>query len=440
LNWSDKVDRSEPIRIKPMSEVNARFYSLKYKEDKDYVNARYKTSYSKNYGDYIFDNNLEFSKDTQTTEIIFAPTPLAQDSARPDDKVCSWILKINNGVEDTTESIIRILQAKKIDGVSNWNIYDRGGNLRTQNYYGYAGHFDDPDVPSLDLNFGVPAELYYNLAAGALGNNLFNIFYSSYLAEITDINSKLFTCKMWLNEKDIYNLDFSKFIWIDGSLFRLNKIHDYTPGDLCKVDLLKVIYTTYSDIGNPNATPSVRIGSQEWTLKNLDTLKYNNGDAIILVSSKADWQYNCDLRIPTCCYYNYDPANAEYGLLYNWWAVTDYRGIAPSGYKVPSLADYVTLQDYLGGDTVAFTHMRETGTSHWYQDYGDNTSGFTAYGSGINDYDGNFYDFRDVWISWTSDEDGFDSGVYFGGNWNTAYTFNQYYNKCAGFALRCLKA
>jgi hypothetical protein len=144
------------------------------------------------------------------------------------------------------------MQVKKITDVDQWNILNDypeatgnisgGANLTA---YGYAGHLDDPDAPNVDLNFGATQELYFNLATGALSNNMFNAYYSSYMAEITDKDSRLLTAKFKLTEKDIFNLDFGKFIWIDGVLYRLIKIYDYSEGELCKVDLLRVIYTTY---------------------------------------------------------------------------------------------------------------------------------------------------------------------------------------------------
>jgi len=83
------------------------------------------------------------------------------------------------------------------------------------------------------------------LAAGALSNNLFNAYYSSYMAEITDKDSRVITVKMKFTESDIYNLDFGRYILIDQVLYRLSKIIDYVPGELCKVQLLRVISTNY---------------------------------------------------------------------------------------------------------------------------------------------------------------------------------------------------
>ena len=253
LDWSDKIDRSEPIRIKPMSELNARYYQMLYKSDNDWKNEEYRKLYNEGYGDRIYDNGFEFAKETDKTEVIFSSTILYGYiiNGNPVDKIVSAIYKKNNGLEQQVASNIRILQAKKITGKSNWFIQNRTptgiSNLSSAlTTYGYAGHFDNPDAPNSDLNFGATKQLFYELASGALSNNLFNAYYSSYLAEITDKDSRLLTVKMKLTESDIYNLDFGRYILIDQVLYRLSKIIDYAPGELCKVQLLRVISTNYN--------------------------------------------------------------------------------------------------------------------------------------------------------------------------------------------------
>ena len=247
VDWSDKVDRSKPIRLKPMSEANARYYELKWKQDNDFYNEDYRKKYNEGYGDRIYDNGLEFAKDKETVEVIFAASPLYGTTG--EDKVFPAIYKKsnNNSAEDPIEHIIRIMQVKLVTGVTSWNILNGATVLGSNTDYLYAGHFDDPDAPNADLNFGATKELYFNLAAGNLSNNLFNAYYSPYLSEITDKDSRLLTAQFKLTDLDIYNLDFAKFIYIDGALYRLAKIIDYTPNsnDTTKVELLRVINTVY---------------------------------------------------------------------------------------------------------------------------------------------------------------------------------------------------
>jgi len=248
VDWSLKVDRSKPMRIKPMSELNSRYYNYKYRQDNDFYSENYRKKFNEGYGDYIFDTGFEFAKETQSVELIFANSVLTRVSGV--DKTISSIYKLSNEntKEDRIDSVIRIMQAKKITGVTNWNMRNgiAGSVIASFNAYGYAGHLNDPVNPTFDLCFAPPQELSFTIATYT-ANNLFNTYWSTYMAEITDKDSRLLTCTMKLAYKDIYKLDFARLIWIDGVLFRLNKITDFnaTNEDVCSVELLKIINRIY---------------------------------------------------------------------------------------------------------------------------------------------------------------------------------------------------
>jgi len=246
VDWSLKVDRSKPMRIKPMSELNSRYYYFKFKSDNDFFNENYRKKYNEGYGDFIYDTEFDFAKETKTIEVMFAGSVLTNYTGK--DKLFPSIFKLSNSnkSEDRMDSVVRIMQAKKINGVTSWKIKNGNTNLVTLTSYGFAGHIDDPTTPTFDLNFSVPKEINFSVAAYPSAN-MFNSYWSAYLAEITDKDSRLLTCTMKLAFKDIYKLDFSKLIWIDGALYRLNKISDFnaTNEDVCSVELLKVINRIY---------------------------------------------------------------------------------------------------------------------------------------------------------------------------------------------------
>jgi hypothetical protein len=246
IDWTDKVDRGSVMRLKPMSEFTARYYDYKYKQDNDFYAENYRKKYNEGYGDLIYDSENEFVKEVDSTELIFASTILYQKTGT--DKIYSAIYKLSNEntKEDKMDSVIRILQAKKVTGMTSWAIKNGATTLASYTDYGYAGHVNDPLNPTDDINWGSPKELYFTTTSYTTAN-LFNGYWSEYIAEITDKDSKLLTCSLKLNEVDIYNLDFSKLIYIDGSLWRLNKVLDYNPMDfnVTKVELLKVIELTY---------------------------------------------------------------------------------------------------------------------------------------------------------------------------------------------------
>jgi hypothetical protein len=250
IDWSQKIDTGSTMSIKPMSQLNARYYAYKYTPDTDYYNDNYLKKYGQTYGDYLYDSEFDFVKDTASTQIIFAPSILFQPTGHGHaDKYYTTIFKLsnNNTQEDPMDSVIRILMAKKLSIAHSWHIRSgsgSGGILATLTTYGYAGHLDDPTNPTVDINFGAPKELQFP-ASTYPTNNLFNTYNLPYILEITNIESKLLTCRVYLTAVDVYNLDFSKYIWINGVLFRLNKIESYDPTAYrtTLVNLLKVINT-----------------------------------------------------------------------------------------------------------------------------------------------------------------------------------------------------
>ena len=246
LDWTNKVDRAKPLSIKPMSEVNARYYNYKFKQDNDFYNENYRKKYTEGYGDFIYDTEFDFVKETDNLEVIFAASVLYQATGQ--DKVFPAIYKKSNtnSAEDRMDSIIRIMQTKKITSVTSWNILNTSTVLGSFTSYGYAGHLNDPINSTSDINFGAPKELQF-APTNFTEFNVFADFHSPYLAEITNKDSKLLSCFGLLDIVDIFNLDFSKYVYIDGVLFRLNKVENFNPMEYntTKLSFLKVINTRY---------------------------------------------------------------------------------------------------------------------------------------------------------------------------------------------------
>ena len=106
---------------------------------------------------------------------------------------------------------------------------------------------------------------------------------------------------------------------------------------------------------------SVLIGEQSWTSENLNVDRFRNGDLIPEAKTAEEWINAGKNKQAAWCYYNNDPNNeAKYGKLYNWHAVNDTRGLAPTGWHVPTEAEWTILSDFLGGENQAGTKMKST--------------------------------------------------------------------------------
>ena len=140
-----------------------------------------------------------------------------------------------------------------------------------------------------------------------------------------------------------------------------------------------------------NVYHTVIIGEQVWMSENLKTTKYRNGNPIPKVSDGTTWSNH---SIGAYCNYNkYEDNSTTYGRLYNWYAVNDSRNIAPTGWHIPSDAEWTTLTTYLGGECVAGGNLKETGITHWQSPNtgATNKTGFTALPGGYRHCNGDFF-------------------------------------------------
>ena len=186
--------------------------------------------------------------------------------------------------------------------------------------------------------------------------------------------------------------------------------------------------------------PAIVIGTQQWMRENLDVLTYRNGDIIPQVTDPAAW---AALTTGAWCYYNNDPLNgAIYGKLYNWYAVNDSRGLAPTGWHVATDDEWTILTTLLGGIQLAGGDMKVAGTTRWTTPNtgATNSSGFAGLPGGQRDVTGAFslIGLNGFW--WSSTE--YDPTTF---TWYRLLYYNYpdvYRNgnyRKAGFSVRCLR-
>lgn len=196
--------------------------------------------------------------------------------------------------------------------------------------------------------------------------------------------------------------------------------------------------TTVTDIDG-NVYHTIIIGTQVWLLENLCVTHYRNGDPIPEVTDNTAWS---NLTTGAYCNYDNDINNVTtYCRLYNWFAVNDSRKIAPVGWHVPSDAEWTTLTDYLGGESVAGGKLKEMGLTHWISPNtgATNESGFTGLPGGNRDNGGDFDNIGDNGGWWSSTE--FSTSA----AWNRRLQYNSgevdrgSNSKGTAFSVRCLK-
>lgn len=192
--------------------------------------------------------------------------------------------------------------------------------------------------------------------------------------------------------------------------------------------------STVKDFDNNTYHPIV-IGRQVWLIENLRTAHYNNGQPIIQVAGNYDdggcWDFND----------NPETSNI-YGKLYNYFAITDSRGICPIGYRIPTEEDWIILTEYLGGNFIAGGKLKHASLDYWKSpnDGATNESGFSALGAGFREMDGTFQAFGYTCYFWSSTAPPTSSQASALGLGYAEKTcgINSAGYKRAGFSVRCI--
>ena len=286
-------------------------------------------------GDYVSNN--------KKVEIIPFISDISSDSSYSD----SVITIIGSGFGSESKKCSIVLTDKKVENFINFN--------------------------DTLITFKIPKELNtgdYSLFV-LTSNHKSNVISFS----INPFISKIFPTDIILGDTVcIYGNNFGKknspdFVFINSSSYL-----DYSWSDT----LIKIVVTPDCNSGKiyikshmncSNAMDlnvdknAVRIGTQVWMTRNLDVSKYNNGDPIPEVKDSAKWVLQTK---GGWCYYNNSSVYGNtYGKIYNWYALTDPRGIIPKGWHLPDTTEIRTLVNFLGGYSIAGGKLKEEGTSHW---------------------------------------------------------------------------
>jgi len=212
---------------------------------------------------------------------------------------------------------------------------------------------------------------------------------------------------------------------------------------------------TVTDI-DKNVYTTVKIGKQVWMAENLNVSRYRNGDKIPYVVDGITWDR---LISGAYCYYENKLENEKiYGKLYNFYVISDKRGIAPLGWHVPTDEEWAELAKFLasngynadGSKVGNFTGKAIASVNDWkvarYSDQigcdlsKNNKSNFNALPGSFRFTDGAFtYPLGSTANFWSSTENRDDSA------WNRYMSCDSNHmsrdsgRKNYGLSIRCIK-
>ena len=241
VDWTNKLDYSQPVEIIPMGDLDANPYVFAYKEGKDETNVSYQQNYQTTYGSRTYKVDNQFVKTEKKIEIAFSPTQIKSYNSQK-----NFVL---SQMPNNQDGDLRIMYySGLVDGV-NWRLWNEyagvGTNYSYRNQLPLTLHYDSIANPSFDILFGMPREIGLGAGYKYANVNLVNKFYYKFLTEITSKNSKLIRAYFRITPSDWYNLQFKNLYFFEGQYWRLNKVENYNPTDegvyLCEFLLAQFI-------------------------------------------------------------------------------------------------------------------------------------------------------------------------------------------------------
>jgi len=299
LNWTDKKDYSQEDVIEFIQELqnNTILFSYTAANESDVFNQSYIDATNDIYGE------IEVAvpnANTGMTEIItpFSPTPIITTGF-------GAFVPAISAVRPTGRQ--RVLYYGGLKPMLNNGSFEFKG--KSYSTYPYAGHFDDPITPSLDLNFGTCKFYFYNELLAPTNNTQYTTYWQGYLNQMNE--GKLLTAYFYLTENDIAKIKntLSYKVWVKDSYYYINKVSDYNPMNNAptKVELLKVKdLGEYSDVTydsliiNTNSCPNDLYVKQQTANGVLYAFYQSVSGALITQTCCTELGGNWDASTNTC--------------------------------------------------------------------------------------------------------------------------------------------
>lgn len=244
LDWTEKIDYSKTVTLKPTADIQKREYKWQYDEGKDLLNQYFASNAGDGmYGElHLEDTENDFATGKEEIKVPFAAFPCAYIAGS--DTVIHKVYD-NSGVRVQDPKVRIAYYGGVFDCAEFTKITTSTGAENVDSEYHFFGHYSDPraGVDAEDLNFHVESPLHE--IDGQPFNNLYNKYWRDYVNEYYSVEARKMTAFFKLDVADFYSVKFSDRIFIKDSYWRILKINEFQPNkdELTEIELIKELKT-----------------------------------------------------------------------------------------------------------------------------------------------------------------------------------------------------
>tara|TARA_R110000868_G_scaffold54288_1_gene169943 strand:+ start:1501 stop:4212 length:2712 start_codon:yes stop_codon:yes gene_type:complete len=249
LNWTEKIDVSE-MKLTPLADLNKRTIFKFVEDDDDSAFTQYRDQVGGHlYGSKKYDAGNEFNILEGLDEVV--AEPFAATVVKPlfsnFPQFITPSVYAYNSEDDTSEGFDnspRIMYNNGIKSTGVTYFIPAQNNFASEDQPNFLQFSHLTSLPPGAI-FGQRSDFHFGecqLMTGlgnATANNLFNVYWLPYYAQLYNPNTRTMTLKVNLSPADINTFKFNDTVMIKNRVFRVNKI-DYKPNDLATVEFILI--------------------------------------------------------------------------------------------------------------------------------------------------------------------------------------------------------
>lgn len=236
-DWTNKVDYTKDVNIKPTTDIQSQVYEWSHKEGQDFISLEVQRSLDRVYGrQRIVDTGNDFATGTLNIQTNFAPYILSNipGTANP---IFRGLTADGSGIKKPLPMLAYWCGLSTNLGTTYLTDEDNNttSSVNTPFFSNYSS--DDPQLTDKDLNFGV--ELPLHSIAINPRDTLYIRFWAQYVTELYSSDARTIACHVRLNEADLADLKFNDNIYINGAFYRLLSLsYDANEPTVAKCELI----------------------------------------------------------------------------------------------------------------------------------------------------------------------------------------------------------
>lgn len=250
LDWTDKIDNSKPITIKPTYEYQKDKVTFKDLEGDDYITQMYEKANGYPYNYFQVNIDSDFKQKGSNLEIPSVFSSFTTDVIDGTKFMLARLYQVENAEIERIETKPKIFYYSGKKDITEWYLWESLGSASptTLTEFPFCSSFsmagDSIQDTDFDIRYlsgkGIGEEIYTTKVPK---ENTFNKCWQQYLDNIFNKEARILTANFKLNSVDIANLEYNDRIFIKDSYYRVNKVSNYAFGKdvSTRVELVKIL-------------------------------------------------------------------------------------------------------------------------------------------------------------------------------------------------------